>query len=545
MEIKDLLSLFGGLALFLYGMNMMSEGLESAAGDKMQMILEKLTSNRFIGVIVGAVITMVIQSSSATTVMVVGFVNAGLMTLSQAVWIIMGANIGTTVTGQLIALDISAIAPLFAIIGVVMVTFFKNKNIRYIGMIIAGLGILFMGMNMMSASMKPLRNNETFVNMMTKVNNPLIGIIIGAVFTAIIQSSSASIGILQALASSGLITLQNSAFILFGQNIGTCITSFLASLGANRSAKRTTIVHLLFNSIGTVIFVTLCLVTPLIQIVENFTPGMPMNQIANMHTLFNLVTTALLLPFGSKLAELTTVILPIKDYESEESMKPVYLDEQHLGSQAVALSQLKKEIVHMFTVVQKNVTLVFDGFSDVANMRFDKINRREDKINYLNMEITKFMVKISSLELSEAESAKVNSYFKISADLERIGDHVLNLSQYGEMMKNNEIIFTDEQQAELKKMYQILCECFIKLSEKNFFDFEEKYEFIKNDEQRIDEITFALREKQIDRLKKKNVDPKSAVMYSELLTDIERISDHIMNLADECYNSKLSLTFED
>ena len=348
MDIKGFLTLFGGLALFLYGMKMMSDGLEAAAGDRLQLILEKLTSNRIVGVLVGAGITAVIQSSSATTVMVVGFVNAGMMTLKQAVWIIMGANIGTTVTGLLIALDIGAIAPLFAFIGVVLITFIKKEKVQDIGEIIAGLGILFIGMDMMGAAMLPLRESPSFIALMTTVENPLLGILIGLVFTAVIQSSSASIGILQALAASGLIPLHSAAFILFGQNIGTCITAFLASLSVNRNAKRTTIVHLLFNVIGTVIFVLLCLATPLISIIGRLTPDNPMAQIANLHILFNVTTTLILLPFGVKLAELAMVILPVHNDEKEDLLKPLYLDDQHLGSVAIATAQLKKEIVHMY-----------------------------------------------------------------------------------------------------------------------------------------------------------------------------------------------------
>ena len=253
-KITDFFSLLGGLALFLYGMQMMSNGLEAAAGNKMKQILEKLTANRFLGVLVGAVITAVIQSSSATTVMVVGFVNSGMMTLRQAVWIIMGANIGTTITGQLIALDVGEIAPLIAFIGVALIVFIKKQKVHHYGMIVAGLGILFIGMEMMSSSMMPLRESEAFASIMTNFSNPLLGILAGAVFTAIIQSSSASVGILQALASSGLIGLSSAVYVLFGQNIGTCITAVLSSIGTNRNAKRTTIIHLLYNLIGTSIF---------------------------------------------------------------------------------------------------------------------------------------------------------------------------------------------------------------------------------------------------------------------------------------------------
>lgn len=275
MGITDILSLLGGLALFLYGMQMMSTGLEAAAGNKMKSILEKLTSNRIKGVLVGAVITAVIQSSSATTVMVVGFVNSGLMTLNQAVWVIMGANIGTTITGQLIALDIGAIAPIFAIAGVAAMMFVKSERVHHISSIFAGLGVLFMGMDMMGAAMEPLQDSEAFINLMTQFSNPLIGILVGAVFTAVIQSSSASVGILQALAATGMIPLSSAVYVLFGQNIGTCITAVLASIGTKVNARRTTVIHLMFNIIGTTIFTIVCMTTPYVELVESLTPGDP------------------------------------------------------------------------------------------------------------------------------------------------------------------------------------------------------------------------------------------------------------------------------
>ena len=284
MTVTEIMGLLGGLALFLYGMQMMSQGLESAAGNKMKQILEKLTSNRFLGVLVGAAITAVIQSSSATTVMVVGFVNSGMMTLNQAVWIIMGANIGTTITGQLIALDVGAIAPFIAFLGVAIVVFMKNEKLHYVGKIMAGLGILFMGMDMMNSAMKPLADSQGFVDLLTNFENPILGILAGVVFTALIQSSSASVGILQALADSGVIGLNAAAFVLFGQNIGTCVTALLASIGTSRNAKRTTAIHISFNVIGTIIFTALCLITPLISIVQGWTPTDAPAQIANLHT---------------------------------------------------------------------------------------------------------------------------------------------------------------------------------------------------------------------------------------------------------------------
>ena len=298
MGLGDILALLGGLALFLHGMQMMSSGLEAAAGSKMKSILERLTANRFLGVLVGAMITAVIQSSSATTVMVVGFVNAGMMTLNQAVWIIMGANIGTTVTSLLIALDVGALAPVLAFVGVVLMVFVKKPQAQHIGQILAGLGVLFIAMDMMSTAMYPLRDSEAFIKMMSTFSNPVLGISAGALFTALIQSSSASVGVLQTLAGNGVIGLGSAVYVLFGQNIGTCITALLAAAGANRNAKRATLIHFLFNVIGTVIFTVICMMTPLTTLVEGAVDG-AQGQIATMHMLFNVTTTLLLLPLGN------------------------------------------------------------------------------------------------------------------------------------------------------------------------------------------------------------------------------------------------------
>ncbi len=308
--MKEFFALLGGLALFLYGMQQMSDGLHAAAGERMKQILERLTTNRFLGVLVGAGVTAIIQSSSATTVMVVGFVNAGMMSLRQAVWVIMGANIGTTITGQLIAMDAGAFAPVLAFAGVVCILFVPHEKSRHIGEIVAGLGILFLGMEMMGEAMMPLRDSEQFVSLMTKFRHPLFGILAGTVFTAVIQSSSASVGILQTLAQGGAIPFSGAVYVLFGQNIGTCITALLASIGTSRNAKRTTVIHLSFNIIGTAVFTVLCMATPLTNLVEQLTPGKPASQIANMHTFFNVATTLLLLPAGNLLAQMAERILP-------------------------------------------------------------------------------------------------------------------------------------------------------------------------------------------------------------------------------------------
>lgn len=538
MGITDILSLFGGLALFLYGMQMMSTGLEAAAGNKMKSILEKLTSNRIKGVVVGAIITAVIQSSSATTVMVVGFVNSGLMTLKQAVWIIMGANIGTTITGQLIALDIGAIAPLFAIIGVGAIMFVKNEKVHHISSIIAGLGILFMGMDMMGAAMEPLQNSEAFINLMTQFSNPFLGILVGAVFTAVIQSSSASVGILQALAATGMIPLSSAVYVLFGQNIGTCITAVLASIGMKVNAKRTTVIHLMFNIIGTAIFTTICVATPAyVNWVESLTPGDPVAQIANAHTIFNIVTTLILLPFGSYMAKAAERILPDSKKADDEDLRLKYIrpfeSSYSIGNSAVAVTQVKEEVGRMLDMVSKNIGDAFDTLIQYDDKARKKVDEREEYIDYLNKGISEYIVSLMSTEMNTEDSRKINGYYAIISNLERIGDHATNLAEYADDMKKWELKFSDnvlEELGEMKKQCMNSLEN-VKVNDNSDIDGVLKQAVVM--EQKTDDMRDKYFKKQMQRLKKGKCKPQSGIVFSEVLTDFERIGDHVLNIAQQ------------
>lgn len=541
MTWTNVLALLGGLALFLYGMQMMSSGLEAAAGNRMKRILEKLTSNRILGVLVGAGITAVIQSSSATTVMVVGFVNSGMMTLRQAVWIIMGANIGTTITGQLIALDVGEIAPLMAFIGVALVVFIKKPTVRYWGQIVAGLGILFLGMNMMSDSMLPLRESEAFIGLMTQFSNPLLGILAGTVFTAVIQSSSASVGILQTLAKSGLIGLDSAVYVLFGQNIGTCITAVLASIGTSRNAKRTTIIHLLFNVIGTTLFTVVCMCTPLTSWVAGWTPDNPSAQIANMHTLFNVVTTLLLLPFGSYLASLATKILPEKTSEAEEAgvhrllyIKPVdqLSAEHHVGTSAIVLNGVQHELARMAGMVRQNVDESFQAVLDSTPARLEKVEETEEYIDYLNKEISSYISHIIVFETNERDSEQISRFFKISGNLERIGDHAVNICEYTKMLEEKHIAFSQQAREEIQAMRQTSLEALQTLGELSSLS-PETLESIYRYEQKIDDMTLEYRHNQMVRLREGACSDEACTLYSEMLTDFERIGDHILNIGQD------------
>lgn len=531
MQLANVLSLLGGLALFLYGMHMMSSGLEAAAGNRMKSILEKLTANRFLGVAVGAGITAVIQSSSATTVMVVGFVNSGLMSLRQAVWIIMGANIGTTITGQLIALDVGALAPLMAFAGVALVVFFKNPKLHNYGSIVAGLGVLFIGMDMMSAAMKPLADEPAFVSLMTRFENPILGILAGAAFTALIQSSSASVGILQALAASGAISFSSAVFVLFGQNIGTCITAVLASIGTSRNAKRTTLIHLMFNIIGTIIFTIVCVLFPLPALVASFTPENIPSQIANMHTLFNIVTTLLLLPLGTQMAALTERILPEPAEKTEEEKREMmglaYLDKTTLGSSAVWLGKLQQELGRMLDLASENVDAAFQAVISGPDESTEKAIRTEELVDLLNKEISQYVAKAMVRETNAEDSAAVASGFRIAGNIERIGDHAMNILGYGQRLEKENIQLSDDALKELMEMRAVCAKALRYLHGDSRLDNAAKLE------QTIDDMTTRFRENHMHRMKNGECSDEGCILYSEILTDFERVGDHVLNIAQE------------
>ena len=541
MKLTNLFSMLGGLALFLYGMNMMSNGLEMAAGDKMKTILEKLTSNRILGVLVGALVTAIIQSSSATTVMVVGFVNSGLMSLTSAVWVIMGANIGTTITGQLIAIDITAIAPLIAFIGVAMIVFFKSQKLDAIGGVIGGLGILFIGMETMSSAMVPLRTMPEFVGLISKFQNPFIGILVGALFTALIQSSSASVGILQALAKSGVMTLSSSIYVLFGQNIGTCITSVLASIGTSKNAKRTTIIHLSFNIIGTVLFVTISMLFPFADLVQSLTPSNVAAQIANVHTIFNVTTTLLLLPIGTKLVDLACRILPDSE-EDQQDMQLKYLDfsifdnDYHIGTSAIANTQLFNETQHMLNVANHNVKRAFELLDHYDEEKYIRLQKDEEYINYLNQQVINFTTAVISHEFQAESSQSIVLFLKLSSDLERIGDHAMNIAARAQKLAKDNTHFSEDALKEIGIMESL---CNNILDELIIMDYDEfKYIVDKVDvmEDNIDKTQHQFAVNQLIRLKEKKCTTENSVIYTKILTDFERIGDHGLNIAESLYH---------
>lgn len=542
MGIKDFMALLGGLALFLYGMQMMSNGMEAVAGNRMKQILEKLTTNRFMGVLVGTVITAIIQSSSATTVMVVGFVNSGMMTLRQAVWVIMGANIGTTVTGQLIALDVGAAAPLIAFVGVIFLVFVKKPVLRNIGGIFAGLGVLFIGMDMMGNAMMPLRDSKVFIDMMTRFSNPLLGILAGTVFTALIQSSSASVGILQALAGGGVISLSSAVYVLFGQNIGTCITAVLAAIGTSRNAKRTTIIHLAFNIIGTIVFTFVCMWTPLTSWIEALTPYNASAQIANMHTFFNLASTALLLPVGGLLARMAELLLPDVD-EPKGGNRLQYLNtkalgEGKIGNSAVHMELVGQEIHRMLNIARQNVHDGFETFLNRDTACIPQVQEAEETVDYLNKEISRYISVCMAQETNEKGSRILNAYFQITGNIERISDHAMNICGYSEWLKKHAVSFSEEVKSEILKMQHTCDEVLAMLLRKDMEALDE-LTVISAIEQKIDDMTRDYRENLLRRIKNGQASEEGSVLYSEMLTDFERIGDHALNIIQELVQIEL------
>jgi len=548
MKILEFLGVFGGLALFLHGMQMMSAGLEAVAGNRMKAILERLTANRFLGVLMGALITAAVQSSSATTVMVVGFVNAGMMTLNQAVWLIMGANVGTTVTGLLIALDVGALAPIAAFAGVFLMVFVKKAKLQHIGQILAGLGILFIGMDTMSAAMAPLRELPSFVRLMSTLSNPLLGILFGAMFTALIQSSSASVGILQSLAGSGIVRLSSSVYILFGQNIGTCITSVLASLGTNRSAKRATCIHLLFNVIGTTVFTVLVMAFPVTTLIESLVPN-PKAQIAVMHTVFNLATTAFLLPLGSQLAKLATLLLPDQDsaLSGATEMRLAYLTpvsaagkDGGLGVSAIVVDQLRNELHRMLEMARQNVDASFQAILARDAAPLQRVEQREEYIDFLNREISRYVSRLIAIETNELSSQTVSSFFTVSGNIERISDHADNLAGYTRLLTEKDVSFSPAAQGEVRQMRDVSLRAVSALLSSEAGR-PEWLEHIGRMEQKIEDMTAQFRRAQLERMREGACSDEACILYSELLTDFERIGDHVLNIAEELTKANTTL----
>lgn len=536
MNYKMVFQLLGGLGLFVYGMKLMGDGLEKTAGDKLKKILEVLTTNKFMAVLVGAGVTGIIQSSSATTVMVIGFVNAGLMNLFQAAGVIMGANIGTTMTAQLIAFKLDDIAPLILAIGAIMYMFSKKKKVRDIGGIVLGFGILFVGMGIMSTSMKPLSKLPEFQNLiLTLGQHPIMGVLVGLAMTATVQSSSATIGILMALAANSVMPLGVALPILFGDNIGTCATALLASIGTNKNAKRAALIHLTFNTIGTIIFMS---ILPIVLKVIPLLGGDIQRQIANAHTIFNVTNVIIQIWFIKYLVIFVTKIVPGSEAEDQEKLQLIYLDKRLLETPSIAVGQVVKEVVRMGKLSNKNLNYSINSLIKGDEKLINKVKEGEEVINYLEREITGYLVSLSNLSLSEHQSEIIGSLYHVVNDIERIGDHAENITELTEYIISNRLKLSETALNEIKEMANLTnysVEQAIKSLELN--STESANDVVIN-EDKIDAMEKKLREDHIDRLNKYLCDPASGTIYLDALINLERIGDHATNIAEAVINAK-------
>lgn len=540
MEIGSMLmQLAGGLGLFLFGMKLMGDGLEMAAGSKLRGMIERLTKNKYMGALVGLVVTAVIQSSSATTVMVVGFVNAGLMNLAQAVGVIMGANIGTTVTGVMIAINLTAIAPLAVLVGVVMISFIKRNSIKHIGQIIAGFGILFMGMKMMSSSMEPLSESEVFTNLMTSFSNPLLGVLVGLVFTAIIQSSSASVGVLQALGAAGAITLPSAIYVIYGQNIGTCVTALLSSVGTSKTARRTAVVHLMFNVFGAILFIIISMLFPFAELVQSIAPGSVMAQISIVHVIFNVICTAIMLPLSNLLVKVACKVIPGSDpVKSSNSL--AYLDSRILSTPPVAVAQLFKEVDRMGQLAKETLGMAMDALITQDNSKVDQIYDNENTINFLNRGIAEYLVKINGLDLEDYDRQALGSMYHVISDMERIGDHSENLCELAQTLKKSKQKFSPwavEQATEMRNRVEAMLDEALQM----FASRETQPQMaadINRREEIIDDVTQKLKDLHIERLNQGKCSVVAGTVFMDMLTNLERIADHCTNIAYSMTNQK-------
>lgn len=535
----------GGLAMFIYGMNIMADGLQHAAGSKMKKILEVLTQNKLMGIALGALVTAIIQSSSATTVMVVGFVNAGLMNLTQAISVIMGANIGTTITGWLVSagewakmFSPATLAPIAVMVGVIITLVGKRQQSKDVAGIIIGFGILFIGMNTMSDAVYPLRESEVFRTAFVSMgSNPFLGILVGAGVTAIIQSSSASQGILLSLASAGLVPTNAAVFIIMGQNIGTCVTAILSSVGASKNAKCVGTMHLTFNIAGTIIFSILAMLL-FARLDPSYGEGIiNMTQISFIHTVFNVGTTVILMPFSGYIIKFAMKVNGLKAVETKsDEAELVHLDKRMMSTPSVAVEGAKLETIRMGRIARENLSLALSTLSDHDEEKMADVKQREFVIDKLCDNISKYLIDLCMLHLSDKDNEMVTSLLNTVSDMERVGDHAENIMELAEEMKQEGISFSDTALEELNEMSTTTLGAYdnaVKALELDDITYAVKTSFL---EDQVDAMEKKLRAGHIERLSNAECSVNAGIHFIDLLGNLERVSDHAMNIAQVVLN---------
>ena len=535
MSVTTVILLFGGLGLFLFGMQMMSESLERVAGDRMRSILEFFTKNRFIGMIVGIVFTAIIQSSNATTVMVVSFVNSGLMTLMQSAGVILGANIGTTITGQLIAFNLSDIAPLFVITGVVMAMFSKKQNVKKIGNVILGFGILFMGLSTMGSAMSGLKDSPQVISWLQTLSNPFIAVLVGFLVTAVLQSSSATVGILILLSTQGLIDPSICLFIILGCNIGSCVSALLASISGNKDAKRAAWIHFLFNIIGTlIIFIALIVAfNPIYGALAAISGSNPGRVVANAHSLIKIVEVIILFPFMGYVVNATYKIIPGEDKKDDTELQYElkYIgDHSRLSNNTIVIDVIR-ELERMGNIAIDNLKRSMDALCNLDEDEINEVYKVEGYIDYLNKEITNYLVKVSGMDIPMSDSLLVGGLFHVTNDLERIGDHAENFADSAKSRLKHDIDFSEKG----KKQLQDMTDMVVKTLEYSLEMFsqrnQEHMQEVISLEDEVDEKERKLQQSHVKRLAKGACSPEAGMLFSDTISGLERVADHATNIA--------------
>lgn len=551
MSISNLFLVLGGLGLFFLGMKYMGEGLELAAGNKLRTLLEKITSNKYLGMLVGLVVTAVIQSSSATAAMVVGFTNAGLMELAQTVGILFGSKIGTCMTSVLLSFDMSSIVPLFIFIGVIVMMFIKKNNYKYYGQILAGFGILFYGMTMMSGALKNLNTpgpdgTGMIDNILSSVNNPFIGLLLGVVITAVIQSSSASVGILMALGAAGAIGIDQAIYIVYGMNLGACMPAFLSAAGAKRNAKQVAILNMIITLFGVILLVPITMLLPISSTIENFLPGNVAAQISAAHIFFNVINMVVLMPFSNLMVKLTQKILPYHEDPEKDKMAVEFIDNRILTTPPMAVLQCEKEVARMSRLVQKNYNRAMIAFFDRDTDSIGKVQEREKVIDFLSKEITDYIVQLNALDLEAHDRQIVAAMYSAIQDLERIGDHAENIVEYAHTVIEDKLTFSDTATAELHD----ICDKCRTLMELSFAMFNaqggspELIERIIQMEDSVDDCKDDYKQNHIKRMDEGLCDAVAGTTFLNMLIDIERVGDHAINVAFAIPNRQQSVVAE-
>ena len=534
MTIFGFFTLLGGVGLFLYGMTIMSTGLKNACGENLRVILEYATKNRLVSVLVGVAITMLIQSSSATDVMVIGFVNSGLMSLTQAIGVIMGANIGTTITAQITAFNISAYAPLILFTGAIMYLFFKKNMVRHIGCVIMGFGMLFQGIALMKGAIAPLAETPMFISFISTLENPLITVLFGVAFTALLQSSSSATVIFQAFAVEGIINYRIAVYLCIGAAIGSVTPNILASLTGNREGKRTALLNLLFNVFRAAILMILLAIFPrIMDVIQSLSPDNVARQIANTHTIFAVFAVVVMLPFTNGIVKLSRLLMPMKPEETEQTKdrKLLYMIQTGSIPPAVALNQAVREISRMGKIARDNLQLAMDSFFELDDDKARAVEEKEDTVNYLENAIISKLVELRTLDMSPRDMNRVYHLTLVVSDIERLSDHAENIVEYEAQVKSGKATLSPEALTELKELADLtLCSVDAALE---IFAAEDYTKLPEAEalEDRVDQMQAEIIEKHIRRLMDATCDPMGGVVFTDMVTDLERCSDHAINIA--------------